>query len=578
MTMDKDEKGLRGNLAIAKEHEDDSMRKSFRGVDDEATADEIMNSFASLVLRSDELLRMAMDGSAGKLGDGFDDDISSGYEEYEDDDEDDKDDAIPLPTDDNINKFEADLRQELMDQQLGHVVSVLGSPKPAATPSQPPVIFQRPTSMVSPLPSPRNNMPVPVSSTVASPKKETKVGATTAAATASENVKPKRPLSAYNLYFQLERERLVSIQTTSKACRSTGRRAFLMFLNRFRWFLRPFSLLQIAGVDPEQPFTAEDVKRIAIQRRELEQNPGRPKRKHRKSHGKISFAELARRIADKWKNLKPEAKDLLQERAAIEKTRYLRELEDWTKFNNTSSDGIYSPKITSSGQPGQCPKTPRPTPIYMPSQFISSPPRRADAMGGPIFQRQSYVASPISPRMPHDDPAPAFHGDSPPLSPRCMMMLPYQPQLQHQQSHNHLPGQSPQSFYQQLQQQEEEQQRLQQQHHQLQQQQQQFEQRYYHSEENYLYEQHRPTLVSPSNSFDLSFEPQMRETKSQDLTYEASALAERYGWSTSSVLEMMRELDKNRLVPTARSMTPISDDGTDDVPRGILDEVRFTPI
>jgi hypothetical protein len=159
-----------------------------------------------------------------------------------------------------------------------------------------------------------------------------------------------------------------------------------------------------------------------------------------------------------------------------------------------------------------------------------------------------------------------------------MMMLPYQPQLQHQQSHNHLPGQSPQSFYQQLQQQEEEQQRLQQQHHQLQQQQQQFEQRYYHSEENYLYEQHRPTLVSPSNSFDLSFEPKMLETKSQDLTYEASALAERYGWSTSSVLEMMRELVKNRLVPTARSMTPISDDGTDDVPRGILDEVRFTPI
>jgi hypothetical protein len=111
-----------------------------------------------------------------------------------------------------------------------------------------------------------------------------------------ESTKPKRPLSAYNLFFQLERERL------------------------------------IAGTS-NTPITAEDVERVAVARRIVDELPEKPKRKHRKSHGKISFAELARAIANKWKVLDSGSKNLLVERAASEKTRFLRELEEWTKQN-----------------------------------------------------------------------------------------------------------------------------------------------------------------------------------------------------------------------------------------------------
>lgn len=100
--------------------------------------------------------------------------------------------------------------------------------------------------------------------------------------------KPKRPPSAYNLYFQLERERLLANE-------------------------------------PDREFTAEEVARIA----ETQVLGLKPKRKHRKSHGKISFAELARVIANKWKELESSRKTVFERRAAYEKQRYVKAVEEW---------------------------------------------------------------------------------------------------------------------------------------------------------------------------------------------------------------------------------------------------------
>lgn len=110
---------------------------------------------------------------------------------------------------------------------------------------------------------------------------------------------PKRPMSSYNLYFQLERERLIN------------------------------------GGE-ERAYTTADVERVAAAQKLKDLHP-RAKRKHRKSHGKISFGELARVIAHNWKQLPASTKTAFVERAAIEKAAYNGAIEAWSMSRKVAS-------------------------------------------------------------------------------------------------------------------------------------------------------------------------------------------------------------------------------------------------
>ena len=117
--------------------------------------------------------------------------------------------------------------------------------------------------------------------------------------------KPKRPLSAYNLFFKAERARLISGGTSS------------------------------ASND--------------------DSSSGDAKRKHRKTHGKIGFAALAQNIAGKWKTLSAKDRRPFEQKAAVEKARYRKELEAWqqvqkekklnqpTSISNTDASTSNSP-------------------------------------------------------------------------------------------------------------------------------------------------------------------------------------------------------------------------------------------
>ncbi|KAL3938169.1 MAG: hypothetical protein SGBAC_006856 [Bacillariaceae sp.] len=106
--------------------------------------------------------------------------------------------------------------------------------------------------------------------------------------------KPNRPLSAYNLFFQQERA------------------------------------LMLGNGNGSAP--KEDAKEAEVEERSEasgDNNSPAKRRIHRKTHGKVGFAEMARSIGAKWKSLPDTDKEVFVKQASKEKERYAKELSLW---------------------------------------------------------------------------------------------------------------------------------------------------------------------------------------------------------------------------------------------------------
>eukprot|EP00537_Pseudo-nitzschia_pungens_P001637 CAMPEP_0172364618 /NCGR_PEP_ID=MMETSP1060-20121228/7694_1 /TAXON_ID=37318 /ORGANISM="Pseudo-nitzschia pungens, Strain cf. cingulata" /LENGTH=663 /DNA_ID=CAMNT_0013087653 /DNA_START=174 /DNA_END=2165 /DNA_ORIENTATION=- len=113
--------------------------------------------------------------------------------------------------------------------------------------------------------------------------------------------KPMRPLSAYNMFFQNQRERIVAGNSE----------------------------------DPTPEEIEESVTKLLKSK-----NRGPKKRQDRKSHGQISFGDLARTIAAKWKVIDPNIKEIYNKYAGQEKIRYKKEVVVWKEKKENEHDAM----------------------------------------------------------------------------------------------------------------------------------------------------------------------------------------------------------------------------------------------
>lgn len=141
--------------------------------------------------------------------------------------------------------------------------------------------------------------------------------------------KPKRPLSAYNIFFR-------KLGTSFNFCRVTSYQ-----------FLTPCTTSEHARSRIVQGLTEEVKPEEIVSSIEGILSKSREKRRHRKSHGKISFGDLARAIAEQWKNIDPKHKEIFDHYAEVDMIRYRREVKIWKEKKEMESEASALAKHSS---------------------------------------------------------------------------------------------------------------------------------------------------------------------------------------------------------------------------------------
>jgi hypothetical protein len=105
---------------------------------------------------------------------------------------------------------------------------------------------------------------------------------------------------------------------------------------------------------PKRPLSAYNFFFLEQRQQILDITPTRKEGKPRRSHGKIGFADLARSIAAKWKQISPEERSIYDKRAATDKQRYRREMDEWkiwqAEHSEEQSSSAAQPALVA--QPG----------------------------------------------------------------------------------------------------------------------------------------------------------------------------------------------------------------------------------
>jgi len=132
------------------------------------------------------------------------------------------------------------------------------------------------------------------------------------AAVAKTLTKPKRPLSAYNLFYRFKRQKILEAHASG----NDSKEAIIAILSSLPGLedYSPSSLVSTLSPGQVSELSKQEIRSALLPN--LSPNDTR-KRTHRKSHGAMSFLEMNKVMVASWKSVDEETRSVFEELAEV---------------------------------------------------------------------------------------------------------------------------------------------------------------------------------------------------------------------------------------------------------------------